>query len=468
MIRLLIALHCGMKSLVSYCCLLLLLSGQHNYNESMNRGDDSVLVQMRYAAKEGLLDKYYPRNIDTLYGGYLSTFTYDFKPTGNQDKMIVTQARHTWSTAKAALFYHDSSYVKMSRHGFYFLRDKMWDAEFGGFYTLVNREGAAKSKMKEAYGNAFGIYALAAYYECSGDTAALGLAQRAFMWLEKHSHDPVRKGYFQHLERDGTPVVRTAVMDSRAETGYKDQNSSIHLLEAFTALYHVWPDPLVRQRLQEMLLLIRDRIVTPRGYLQLFFTPDWRPVSFRDSAETSIMQHKNLDHVSFGHDVETAYLMQEASEALGLKDDKATFAMGKKMVDHALANGWDNALGGFYDEGYYFKDKPGCTIINKSKNWWAQAEGLNTLLIFSDIYPNDPMHYRDRFVKLWQYVQTYMIDHEHGDWYEEGLDNEPQRKTALKAHIWKGTYHTFRALSNCIKRLSATSGAGQPLQRSGQ
>ena len=412
------------------------------------------LAEMRLAAKEGLLDKYYPRNIDTMYGGYLSTFSYDLKPVGPQDKMIVTQARHVWSTAKAALFYKDSSYIALSRHGFRFLRDKMWDVSYGGFYTLVARDGTVKSKIKEAYGNAFGIYALSAYYGASGDTGALGLAQRAFLWLEKHSHDPVKKGYFQHLERDGTPVIRTTDMDSRAETGYKDQNSSIHLLEAFTELYHVWPDPLVRGRLEEMLVLVRDKLVTSRGYLQLYFSPDWRPVTYRDSSEEVVLRHRFLDHVSFGHDVETAYLMQEASEALGLKGDKATLATGKKMVDHALRNGWDSVLGGFYDEGYYFRDKPGCTIINKSKNWWAQAEGLNTLLIFSKLYPDAPMHYRQKFRQLWQYVQTYLIDHEHGDWYEEGLDNEPQRKTALKAHIWKATYHNFRALSNCIRQLS--------------
>ena len=446
-----------MKRSFDACLLLLISLSSFSQSVAQRLTPDSILLQMRYAAKEGLLDKYYPRNIDTLYGGYLSTFSYDFQPVGPQDKMIVTQSRHVWSTAKAALFYKDSSYIAMSRHGFYFLRDKMWDAQYGGFYNLVTRDGSPKSKIKEAYGNAFAIFALSAYYAASHDTAALGLAKNAFYWLEKHSHDPKNGGYYQHLERDGTPVVRTPDVDSRAELGYKDQNSSIHLLEALTELYHVWPDALVRRRLQEMLELIRDRLVTPRGYLQLFFTVDWQPVTYRDSSEQTILGHKNLDHVSFGHDVETAYLMQEASEALGLTDDKATLAIGKKMVDHALVNGWDEKLGGFYDEGYYFRDKPGCTIINRSKNWWAQAEGLNTLLIFSKIYPNDPMRYKDRFIRLWQYVQTYMIDHEHGDWYEEGLDNEPQRRTALKAHIWKGTYHNFRSLSNCITRLKAGS-----------
>jgi mannobiose 2-epimerase len=123
------------------------------------------------------------------------------------------------------------------------------------------------------------------------------------------------------------------------------------------------------------------------------------------------------------------------------------------MVDHALKNGWDSQLGGFYDEAYYFKGDPKITVIKDSKNWWAQAEGLNTLLLMADHFPDDPMRYYDKFLLLWKYTQTYLIDHTYGDWYEEGLDKEPQRKTALKGHIWKADYHNYRALTNCIDRL---------------
>ncbi len=416
---------------------------------------DSIESQMRYAAKQGLLDEYYPRNIDTLYGGYLSTFSFDFKPVGEQDKMIVTQSRNVWSTAKAAIFYHDTSYISMSRHGFYFLRDKMWDKQYGGFYILVARDGTPKSIIKEAYGNAFAIYGLSAYYECSHDEAALNFAKAAFMWLEKYSHDSIYKGYYQHLNRDGSHVIRTADVKSTSDLGYKDQNSSIHILEALTELYKVWPDNLVRQRLQEMLELIRDKIVTPKGYLQLYFTYDWKPISYQDAADSIIKKNHYIDHVSFGHDVETAYLIQEADETLNGKASAKTLAVGKKMVDHALKNGWDNSIGGFYDEGYYFKNKPGITITYNTKNWWAQAEALNTLLMFSEMYPNDSMNYQQKFFKEWQYVQTYLIDHEHGDWYEEGLDNSPEYKTKLKAQIWKTTYHNFRALMNCINRIDS-------------
>jgi cellobiose epimerase len=432
--------------------LWLTISSAHcGLAQSVAVDKDRIAVEMEKSVKTEMLNKWYPLAVDTDYGGYLSAFTYDFKPTGEQDKMIVTQARHVWTTAKAAERYPAVTHYKSNaRHGYLFLRDVMWDKEFGGFYTLIDRKGTVKgSGIKEAYGNAFGLYALSAYYHLSKDTSALNLAKKTFGWLEQHSHDPIHKGYFQHLRRDGTPISRDAAVPSTSDLGYKDQNSSIHLLEALTELYTVWPDPLVRERLNEMLTLVRDVITTPTGNLVLFFKPDWTPVSFRDSSEAVVMKHRYLDHVSFGHDVETAYLMLEASHALGLKNDTKTVQTGKRMVDHALANGWDKSVGGFYDQGYYFRDKPGMSIINESKNWWSQAEGLNTLLLMANKYPNDPMAYFANYKKLWQYCQTYLIDHEHGDWYEEGLDKDPQRRTGMKGHIWKAAYHTYRALTSC-------------------
>lgn len=416
-----------------------------------------IAAEMDYSVKQELLNKWYPQCIDSLYGGFLTTYTYDFKPTGPQDKFVVTQARHTWASAKAAtLFPANRVFIHASANGYHFLRDVLWDKTYGGFNNLVTRQGTDKSNPvapKEAYGNAFAIYALSAYYKTSGDAGALNLAKRAFLWLEKHSHDSIYNGYFQHLKRDGTVVVRDASMPSTSDIGYKDQNSSIHLLEAFTELYSVWPGELVKKRLSEMLYLIRDTLTNPKGYLMLFFTTDWKPVSFRDSSEAVILKHKYLDHVSFGHDIETVYLMLEASHALGIKNDTTTLMAGKKMLDHALRNGWDSAVGGFYDEGYYLKNRPGISILLDSKNWWAQAEGMNTLLLMADYFPDDSMRYYDKFKQQWQYIKTYLIDHVNGDWYEGGLDKEPQKKLTLKGHIWKGNYHNFRALINCIQRL---------------
>ena len=91
----------------------------------------------------------------------------------------MTQARHTWSNAKASILYPDVQHYKMgAAHGFKFLNDVMWDKTYGGFYQLVTRDGKIKGdSTKTAYGNAFGIYASAAWYRASRDTHALNLSK---------------------------------------------------------------------------------------------------------------------------------------------------------------------------------------------------------------------------------------------------------------------------------------------------
>jgi len=418
--------------------------------------DEKVCAELSESLNKQLLDVWYPRTIDSISGGFLSDFDYKWDMKGPQNKMIVTQSRHIWTCSSVSEFYPEKKahYLKIARHGFQFLKDKMWDPKLGGFFNLVDREGNVLKSgktdriMKDAYGNAFAIYGLSTYARVSGDTTALSLAKKAFLWLDRHSYDPQFGGYFQFLEADGTPLK-----NGLNGVPPKDQNSSIHLLEAFTALYQVWPDPVVKERLLMMLFLIRDKITHPKGYLQLFLNADMSPVSYRDSAEGVRKKHWQTDHISYGHDVETAFLMLEASEVAGLKNDSITLRRAKKMVDHSIETGWDKTVGGFYEAGYYFRNQEKVTIINDTKNWWAQAEGLNSLLMMADLFPDDPHNYKSLFLKEWDYIKTYLIDHEHGDWYAGGIDKEPDQKLAMKAQIWKGNYHNSRSLMNCVKRL---------------
>ena len=437
--------------------LILILSSCGSQKESEISENEQLILEIQTAAKEQLLEKWYPLAIDNEDGGYYSEVTHDFQLGENHDKMIVTQARHLWTNALASQLYPEKDiYLENAEHGFEFLQQQMWDKTNGGFYNLVTKQGEPilqKGGEKTAYGNAFAIYGLAEYYRASGDEEALELAQKTFRWLEEHARDPEYKGYFNILNVEGNVLERTEEWPSTSDVGYKDQNSSIHLLEAFTTLYEVWPDDLLRERLEEMLVLVRDTITTENGYMNLFFEPDWTPVSFRNNSREEVEKHYYLDHVSFGHDVETAYLMLEASHALELENDTITLKTGKKMVDHSLRNGWDEQTGGFYDGGYYFPGENEIDILNRKKNWWAQAEGLNTLLIMDRYFPEDEMNYRNYFDQLWDYTQTYLIDSKNGGWYEWALDETPEAKNDLKGHIWKAAYHNFRALQNMLEEL---------------
>lgn len=404
------------------------------------------------AAWNELLEVWYPRAIDSVYGGYLANFDSAWQPLPQQHKMIVTQARHLWTTSQAALRYPQDPYGQAADHGYQFLRDKLWYAEYGGFRWRVDRAGAPlpvdpSDDLMRTYGNAFGIYALAAYHAYRQDEESLALAQRAFRWLEQHAYDTLYGGYFAATTESGEVISAQSAAQRKLpiRATYKDQNTSIHLLEAFAALYHAWPDSLLRQRLEEMLVLVRDTMVTDAGYLQLHFQPDWTPISYRDSSQTAREANYALDHVSFGHDIETAFLLREASEALYGEVDDATRTVAQKLVNHTLKHGFDPQRSGIYDQGYYLPDTDTVSIVNPHKAWWSQAEGLNTLSLYAHLYPED-LRYEEAFQKLWQYVQTYVIDPKYGGWYSQGLDTAPAARHAPKGQQWKGNYHDGRTL----------------------
>ena len=428
--------------------------------------NERLIEEFQNAMVNGILKRWYPLVLDKECGGYFTNVSADWTLPPEQEKMIVSQSRHIWTLAKVSAYINSNNdYRSMARHGVPFLKNKMWDSEFGGFYQIRSREGGWSDvngwrNEKRTYGNAFAVYALAALYELTRDEDVLHLAQQAYRWIEEHAFDSKYKGYFQFLTREAQPFDRQSeyqsIASDRNELGYKDQNSSIHLLEAYTELYHVWKDPGLYAQLKSLLELIRDVMVSKEGYLQLFFHNDWSPVSFRKSSEAERKANFGLDHVSFGHDYETAFLMLEASWALGLEHDTRTLTVAKKMLDHALQYGWDKSAGGFYDGGYYFDGQNDCTIIKDTKNWWAQAEGLNALLLFSQIFPDEPTYF-EYFLRQWNYVKSSVIDTVGGDWFEGGIDKEPHFRKGPKSHMWKCTYHTCRALMNCISLLKENS-----------
>jgi mannobiose 2-epimerase len=242
-----------------------------------------VASEMEDVLVNKVLHIWYPKIIDSINGGFLTNFDANWKAVQPmQEKMIVTQARDIWTACKAAARYPDDPrYRKAADHGFRYLHDVMWDSKYGGFFTYRGVDENNYINLKKSYGNAFAIYALAAYVKLSNSEEALDLAKKDFLWLENHSHDAVYGGYYDALTPEGFSVIspefdNKKYKDFPIEGRYKDFNSSIHLLEAFSELYEVWPDPTVKERLAEMLTIIRDTFVNNKGYLGLYFERNWK------------------------------------------------------------------------------------------------------------------------------------------------------------------------------------------------
>ena len=401
-----------------------------------------VAAEVDNALHTDVLGVWFPRSVDDIHGGFHSHFARDWRELPSDGKFSVFQGRMTWVAAQVVLREPalKDQFTPIVRDGVDFLADVMWDKQDGGFFWGLDDEGKitpALGDEKEMYGIGFCIYGAAAAYQATGDPKALEIAKNGFLWADKHAHDPVNGGYFEWLSRDGTRIVPqipngTVATNPIGPINFKSMNTHIHLLEAFTQLYAVWPDPTLRSRLEELLAIVRDKICVEPGVMNLYFTNAWQPIP---------------DHDSYGHDVETAYLMLETDEALHQKASETTERMARMLVDHALAYGWDRQHGGFFREGTTF-GKPEDTM----KEWWVQVEGLNALLMMHERYGKQDAQYFQRFLEQWTFIRDHTIDAQHhGDFNLTEADGTPV--TQDKGSIWKAAYHDGRAFWNVNARL---------------
>jgi mannobiose 2-epimerase len=397
--------------------------------------------------REELPRRWYPAALDRTRGGFRQTFARDWTPLPDANVFAVYQARMTWTAAAFAAYAPElrDEYAAYARHGIAFLDEVVRDRELGGFHWVLGPDGKVDPALgdeKHVYGTAFVLYAAATVRDVLGDERALGVARDAFDWLEAHAHDREHGGYIEAHRRDGTPILAAdpdAPLARRRDRmgtyyGFKSMNAHIHLLEAVAALARVDDRPVVRERLAELLAFVRDRIAVEPGALNLYVTRDGRAIP---------------GHDSFGHDIETAFLLLEAAEVLGIPDDPRTVRMARMLVDHTLETGWDEANGGVYDQGEAFAGR----IFRDTKVWWTQAEALNALAVMHHRFGRETDRYAKALASQWRFITAHQLDPVHGGWFNEvgragGLHGDPNQATQ-----WKANYHTARSLMNVARLL---------------
>lgn len=377
-----------------------------------------------------LLDPFFTRCIDPA-GGFQQRFARDWTPIDDPDRGIVIQSRYVWTASTVARLQPDrrAEMEPIATHGLRFLEERFFDPQRGGFSWSVGLRGEPGNSDRYAYGLAFALYACSAAYRAFQSAKALALAQSAFDWLESPLHDEELGGWHERatIERQlrlETPRSSRYGCGLGSPVGFKVQNSHLHILEALTEFYRAAPSGLVRDRLCEALDAIAVRMFAEPGCLFSLMTRDWKPMPRA---------------VSFGHDVESAYLVWEGATALGSLDD-GLLARIRALVDHALAWGFDWESGGLAELGEAL-GRP----LDAGKGWWTQAEALLAFILALTLWPDDEK-YGQAVALQWQWIQNRQLDKQHPGWLPRlGRDGEPQGSTD-KGGPWKACYHEGRAL----------------------
>jgi mannobiose 2-epimerase len=408
-----------------------------------------------------VVDAWFPRCLDHEHGGFLCDFDGRWNPAGAQRKMLEFQARQTLAAAWLAMRYPERDDLRTAAmHGFRYLKARMWDPVSGGWFWMLDRTGAVSADgTKHAHGTAYAISACVACYELTGESECLDLARSGFDWLEAHAHDDAHGGYFVFYRRDGRRILsREQAPNPRAlldpvgtPFGCKDANTTSDLLRGLFDLHRVWPEARLWSRCEELLGILRDRLVVAPGLLHTFALPDWTPLP---------------DFVRYAQTIHSASYLLSVSEALAADERAKTVQVARSMIDTMLALAWDGERGGFRYAGAGLGPMrlEGSLLQAPAKSWWAQTEGMRALLFLALQGGDDAKRYASAFGVLWDYVKSYLIDGEHGGWIATGLDTDPDARNQPKATIWKDASHEVGALLACLSLLEARQGSGPRLQ----
>ena len=385
-----------------------------------------MVEEIRKHLTDGIIP-FWKKMRDDKNGGYYGYMDHDLQVDENAVKGCILNSRITWFFANAYLQLGDESLLEEAKHGYEFMQKYCVDQEQGGVYWSVRADGTPEDTTKHTYNQAFSIYALSSYYDASKDESALKLAKELFHIIEERCMDEI--GYKEAFDREFHEIEN----DKLSENGVisdKTMNTLLHVFEAYTELYRVDGDKAVKKRLMWILDTIAEKIYNPALHRQeVFFDRE---------------MHSILDLHSYGHDIETAWLIRRGTDVLGEKSYE------EKMLPIIL-----DLTGQTYKvafDGKSFANECEKGVVDENRIWWVQAEAL---VGFLNGYQLAPEHeeYLEAARAQWTFIRDHVIDKRSGSEWFWDVDKEG-RAVSDKPIVepWKCPYHNGRMCLEVIRR----------------
>jgi mannobiose 2-epimerase len=385
-------------------------------------------------AKEQLHDVILPfwrkKTIDHEMAGFYGQVNNDLSVEKHAEKGLVLNARILWMFSAVYRKLKNAEDLGLAQRAYSYINEYFFDPEFGGYYWSLSPTGTPHETKKQIYAQAFVIYALSEYFKVTRDQTILQKAIDLFQLIEKHSFDNIKNGYIEARSREWAEMgdIRLSAKDMNEK---KSMNTHLHVLEAYANLYLVRKDPHLKKQLENLILIFSDIIIDQNDNHQiLFFDDDW-------NSKSSI--------ISFGHDIETSWLLHEAaliSENRKLIDLISERSL--KMVEAVKA--------GISPKGalYYENDRQG-KHVELEIEWWAQAEAVVGFLN-AYMLKKDP-ELLEIALRVTQFIEDFVVDKKYGEWFFRVTEHGEPILKHEKAGFWKCPYHNSRACIEILHRI---------------
>lgn len=365
---------------------------------------------------------------DEKWGGFYGYMSYNLELDKKAVKGCILNSRILWFFSNAYLTLNDPSLLNDAAHAYTFLKEKCLDQVNGGVYWSLSYNGQPWETIKHTYNQAFAIYALSSYYDASKEKEALELAWKLYDLIETKCKDAC--GYMEAFDETFQPIDNEKLSENGVNAD-KTMNTLLHVFEAYTELYRVSREEKVANRLRYLFDLFQNQVYNAKiGRQEVFFDCQWHPL---------------IDLYSYGHDIETAWLMDRGLEVL--KDESYTARI-RPITKKLTENIYERA---YHDHSLVNEAERG--IVDTTRVWWVQAEAVVGFLNGYEKSPEETKYW-EAAQDIWDYIKTYMIDRRKGsEWFWSVDENKvPSKKPIVEP--WKCPYHNGRMCFEVIRRIS--------------
>ncbi len=390
---------------------------------------NKLKIEVKEELNNNILDFWIEKMVDSQNGGFYGQINGNDQLVTEAEKGGILNARILWTFSAA--YYQDKNpnYLKIANRAKEYVTVNFFDEKYGGTYWKTYFDGNPSDKKKQIYSQAFFIYAFSEHYRATGDESSLRHAIELFEIIEKYSFDHNMNGYFEGYTQDWK-ILEDLRLSEKDENQKKTMNTHLHILEAYTNLYRVWKDEKLAKQLHNLILIFTEKIINPETkHLDLFFDENW---------------NSKAPIVSFGHDIEASWLIDEAARVLG---NKNMLQMVQKMcVEIAVA-----ACNGLQDDGsLIYEENTKTNQLDKDRHWWVQAEAI---VGFMNAYElTGDKDWLRKAISCWDYIKERLIDKNNGEWFWSVSDNGIVNHNEDKAGFWKCPYHNSRMCMEIITR----------------
>ena len=379
--------------------------------------------------REHLVNKIIPfwKNLkDEECGGFYGWMDTALEVDRKAVKGCILNSRILWFFSNAYMCLGDEDLKEYADHAYEFMKEKCFDKENGGVFWSLTYDGEVEDDIKHTYNQAFAVYALSSYYRAFGVQEAIELAGGLVKIIEEKCYDGF--GYIEAMDRKFKPVEN----DKLSENGViaeRTMNTLLHVMEAYTEYYLATGNSVAQERLKWILNLIAKSVYNPKLHRQEVFF---------DGQMNSI-----IDLHSYGHDIETAWLVDRCLEVLG--DDMYL----QKMTP--IIRDLERQVYKVAYNHHSFANECERGVVNEKRIWWVQAEAV--VGFYNAYQKTGDKTYLDAAEDIWGFIQKYVVDErEGGEWF---WYTSPEGEPAMDEPIvepWKCPYHNGRMCFEMIAR----------------